>query len=67
MDELGDSELSEGIGEGECDFIREYDGCSTPSNMLKVLRLGLGDDDFFVKECLQENNLCVPLSIPVLF
>ena len=47
-DELGDSERDDGIGESDRVFVREYDGCLTPSNMLKVLRFGLGDGDFFV-------------------
>lgn len=52
VDELGDSRCAEGIGESDrdfvCDFVQEYDGCLTPSNMLKVLRLRLGDGDFFI-------------------
>lgn len=51
VDELGDSKWDDGIGESdrdfECGFVREYEGCLTPSNMLKVLRFGLGDGDFF--------------------
>ena len=48
MDELGDSRWDEGIGESDRVFVREYDGCLTPSNMLKVLKLGLGDEEFFI-------------------
>jgi len=53
----GDSEwdIVNGNGEGDRDLACEYDGCLTPSNILKVLRL----DGFFTLQM----NMCISNSI----